>query len=232
MKKGISILLALLLFAGMAQMVYAESLQGDEGWQVTLTADTKLTDNFTAGDYSDPLKDLQPGDDITLTIDLVSENAATSDWYLSNEVLHSLEDGSSAKNGAYEYQLTFNGPSGSRTLFDSTTVGGEDSEGLKDATNAMEDYLFLDSFAKGQKGSVTLKVTLDGETQGNDYQRTLADLKMNFAVEVGEKTVVPTGDETQLFLFYVLLAGSGLILAVLGGILVYRNRKERRESAQ
>lgn len=30
---------------------------------------------------------------------------------------------------------------------------------------------------------VTLKVVLDGETQGNTYQNTLASLQMNFAVE-------------------------------------------------
>ena len=33
-------------------------------------------------------------------------------------------------------------------------------------------------------GIITLEVALDGETQGNSYQDTLADLQMNFAVEL------------------------------------------------
>lgn len=32
-------------------------------------------------------------------------------------------------------------------------------------------------------GNLRLVVVLDGETQGNDYARTLASLKLNFAVE-------------------------------------------------
>ena len=55
----------------------------------------------------------------------------------------------------------------------------------------------LDTLAKGDKGRITLEVELDGETQGNDYQNTLADLQMNFAVELSrqrepERTNTPT----------------------------------------
>ena len=79
-------------------------------------------------------------------------------------------------------------------MFDSDTVGGEyDSvddmlthmgEGLHSATNALKDYFYLDTIHNGEGGYITLEVALDGETQGNDYQDTLADLQMNFAVEL------------------------------------------------
>ena len=75
---------------------------------------------------------------------------------------------------------------------------------------------------------------LDGETQGNDYQDTLADLAMSFAVELDGETrpfVVQTGDEGKLPLYYVIMAVSGvlfLILAIDG--LRYR-KKERKKGA-
>ena len=34
---------------------------------------------------------------------------------------------------------------------------------------------------------------MDGETQGNDYQKTLADLEMNFAVEMRATAPTPDG---------------------------------------
>ena len=115
---------------------------------------------------------------------------------MRNEVLYSLEDRSTNKEtsgGAYTYRLVYTDKDGEvNTLFDSDTVGGESAddtisrmgEGLKSATNALKDYFYLDTLAKGAGGVVTLEVALDGETQGNHYQDTLADLQMDFAVEL------------------------------------------------
>lgn len=97
------------------------------------------------------------------------------------------------------YRLAYTNKDGEKeTLFDSDTVGGESTndvisrmgEGLRGATNALKDYFYLDTLAHGDGGMITLEVALDGETQGNDYQDTLADLQMNFAVELqaGEPT--------------------------------------------
>jgi len=80
-----------------------------------------------------------------------------------------------------------------------------------------------------------LFVALEGETQGNDYQDTLAQLKMNFAVELVKTTpvtpdapekepvkvvytIVQTGDNSQVILFSVLalVSGIGLLFAALG----------------
>lgn len=56
--------------------------------------------------------------------------------------------------------------------------------GLHEATKELGRSFFLvDTLSQGQTGRVELTVTLEGETQGNDYQDTLADLTMEFAVE-------------------------------------------------
>ena len=82
-------------------------------------------------------------------------------------------------------------------LFTSDTVGGENSGsrvGLKAATSGLEDFLYLDTLSPGQKGVLTLRVALDGETQGNDYMNTLASLQLNFAVDT---TTVNQHTETR-----------------------------------
>lgn len=179
-----------LLLAGCLVLLYgvpvhAETFDGDSGWNVTFTKDNKMSSNFEG--INDAFQELQPGDDVIVNISLKNENSKTSDWYMANEVLRSLEEGASrASGGAYTYTLSYTNAKGEKTtLYDSDTVGGENSvgTGLKAATNALDEYFYLDTLAKGKSGSVTLRVALDGETQGNDYQNTMAELKMNFAAE-------------------------------------------------
>lgn len=231
MKKILSALLAVVLAATMAASAYAEELQGSEGWAVSFTTADKMASNFSSSVMDDEVKGIQPGDAITFTVTLRNDNSSETDWYMTNKVLHSLEDRSHAgtKGGAYAYRLTYRGPGGTRTLYDSDTVGGEQigqgGEGLHEATGALQNYFYLDTLKRGQTGVVTLRVALDGETQGNSYQDTLADLQMNFAVEKIGK-VVKTGDETRLWPLYVLMLGSGALLLVLS---VRDLRQRKRE---
>ena len=184
-----------------AQAVFAETEAGSNSYYVTFTENKAMDSNVKSGEWNfdDDIRDLQPGDSATFTIKLTNSNEATTDWYMTNEVMESLEDNTKsdfvASGAAYTYKLTYTDPMGSvRTLFDSDEVGGddkasEDLEGLKEATNALrsigdQDYLYLDQLTNGQSGQIDLEVGLDGETQGNDYQDTLANLKMNFAVEL------------------------------------------------
>ena len=222
MKRAIGILLAALCLLSLSATAFAEHFDGQAGWTVTYTADGRMASNFHTKDYNDPLKGLQPGDDMTLTVTLVSENAQRADWYMTNEVLHSLEDRSKSgsSGGAYTYTLTYIGPSQTRVLYDSDTVGGDsvssEGAGLHEATSALKDYFYLDSLGAGQTAKVVLTVALDGESQGNRYQDTMADLQMNFAVEQRNRYTVKTGDDTNLTPLYVVALLSGVGVLVLG----------------
>ena len=234
MKKTLSILLALCMLLSLAVAVHAEHLDGEEGWKVVYTSEGRLVPNYKASGYSDPLSELQPGDDITLTIALINENDDTADFYISNRVIKSMEESTGASGGAYTYRLVYNGPDGEVVLYSSDTVGGDGSEGLKDATNALKDDMhFLGTQAKGQQGIVTLSVSLDGETQGNSYQNALADLEMSFAV-APEDTDEPvkTGDDAALFPLYVALFVSGGLLLALVIVLIVKQRKAGKEKAR
>lgn len=184
------------MVCSLAFPAHAETYYGDESWKVAFTSEKKMESSFTTADINDVVGGMQPGDNVIITLDLKNENKTATDWYMRNEVLYSLEDRSANKEtsgGAYTYRLTYTNQDGEvQTLFDSDTVGGESAEdtisrmgeGLKSATNALKDYFYLDTFRKDAGGTITLEVALDGETQGNNYQNTLADLQMDFAVEL------------------------------------------------
>ncbi len=246
MKKRIAFLLLALLFViSPAARAAADHYEGREGWSVEYTPEFELVSNFRTADYNDPVLGLQPGDDITFTVHLANNSGEAADWYMTNEVLHSLEDRTaSAAGGAYTYVLRFEDSDGeNRLLYSSDTVGGDfvgqAGEGLHEATDALKDYFFLSQILPGQTAIVTLNVSLDGETQGNGYQRTLGDLQMNFAVqrEVKENKpqildsvpeLVKTGDESHIVTYFIVLAVSGLLLLVLAIIMLRWQRRERK----
>lgn len=201
MKKRILCLaMAAIMAVGMTTTAFAETLQGSSNWQVSFDG-SKMNSNFTSADMKKDIFQLQPGDSIELQVGLKNNADKETDWYMTNEVIQSLEDTQSiAEGGAYGYELTYVGPDQSeKVLYSSETVGGEDAqnaEGLHQATDALKDYLYLDRLAKGESGSVHLTVQLDGETQGNDYQDTLASMQMNFAVEpVTATTITKKGED-------------------------------------
>ena len=199
---------------------------------------------------------MEPGDTVDFHIQLKNEYKQTTDWYMTNKVLESLEDAQTvAEGGAYSYILTYIKQDGTKeTLYSSEEVGGEtknaSGEGLHQATNSLKDYFYLDRLKSGQSGEITLKVKLEGETQGNTYQDTLAKLQMNFAVELVDdsttpgtpdnptktpskkspsRTTVKTGDNSRVLLYSVIALIAGLVCA---GAVVYNVRQNREDAEE
>lgn len=263
-------LLSGLMFLGLALPVQAETFYGDDNWNVTFNSNNEMVSSFSTANINDVVGGMQPGDNVIITLRLKSENATATDWYMQNEVLYSLEDrsaNSQTGGGAYTYRLTYTDHTGAvQTLFDSDTVGGENGttveetlEGLHGATSALKDFFYLDTVNNGEGGIITLEVALDGETQGNSYQDTLADLQMNFAVELrddlptqptpnqpgnpptpvddtqptpepGRRTdVVRTSDESQLPLLAAISGVTGLMLL---GYCIYCFREHKKKKGE
>ena len=211
----------------------------DPGWTVTFDSSSKMVSNFEKNVIDQTVAAMQPGDDATFRVTIRNTNKQNTNWYMENAVLKSLEDRSAlaATTGAgYGYKLDYINSSGVREpLFDSDKVGGDQGyvdrqnryrEGLNEATENLEDWFFLEELGSGRSGHVELLVTLEGETQGNAYQDTLADLQMNFAVELlpgsttppGSTTrtnVVKTGDNSHTMLYLVMAGVAGVVLLVL-----------------
>lgn len=191
-KRCFSFLLTVGLAFGLLIPAYADHYDGASGWLVTFDG-TKVSQNFKSSEMADAvLNKVQPGDDITFTVSLRNDYSKATDWWMKNEVLKNFED-AVAKSGAYSYKLQYIDPDGNTSvLYDSETVGGDvgtsdNREGLKEATGALEDYFYLDTLRHTETGKVTLDIEVEGQTEGNDYQDTLAQLMMKFAVELNEE---------------------------------------------
>lgn len=258
-KRWFASVLALLL-AFTPVMAHAEDFTGGDGWKVSFDG-KKMTSTFKNTDIDDEIYKLEPGDTVDIHLALKNEYSKTTDWYMTNEVLESLEDTQSvAEGGAYSYILTYIGPDGTKdVLYSSEEVGGEtknaSGEGLHQATNSLKDYFYLDRLKSGESGEITLKVKLEGETQGNAYQDTLAKLQMNFAVELVDESSTPsnggnhssdstnsssgtrtktvkTGDNSHILLFSILALVAGLVCA---GTVIYnisQNKKNEEKRAR
>lgn len=227
------LVMATVLLVGNGAVVRAEDYQGSDLWTAEFNG-TEIVSNFTSSDLSEEAENIQPGDSITLKVNVKNTDAEETDWYMTNQAVQSLEDAKdSANGGAYEYRLMYTDAAGvETTLYDSETVGGETSseeEGLHQATDSMKEYFYLDRLKTGESGVVTLRVKVNGETIGNGYQQTLAKLQMTFAVEkVTAATVidqpqkdriitnvVQTGDHAKILLFSVMALLSGLLLLIM-----------------
>jgi len=236
-KKLTAMLLVLLLTAALILPAYAETFTGASDWNVRFTADKAMDSNFKSTDLEDYVAGLQPGDDITFRVALKNEYSETVDWYITNEVLYSLEDrsnNSATAGGAYEYGLSYYDTAGKEhILYSSDAVGGDTvdkaGEGLHEATDSLSDFFYLDTIKPGGTGYVVLSVALDGETQGNDYQDTLADLQLNFAVELNKASYryygPKTGDTSNITLWLIAAAVSGVVLLVLAIVILKRSRR-------
>ena len=149
----------------------------------------EMVSSFDSNKIAASVSQMEPGDSVTFSVDIKNNSSISTKWYMSNDVLKSLEDTQAvAENGGYSYILTFVGQDGKEdTIYSSTSVGGEKEttagKGLNEATNSLDKFFYLKTLEPGEGGSVKLLVGLDGESQGNIYQDTLAKLMMNLAVE-------------------------------------------------
>lgn len=246
-KKLLCLIMMTLMILGSTMTAHAEDFVGSKDW--TIDFDGKnMNSNFQSSEMTQDILNILPGDSITLQVNIKNTDWRRSDWYMTNEVVESLEDSSAAEGGAYTYILTYIAPDGAETvLYSSETVGGEGAsgDGLHQATVGLEDYFYLDRLDTDEKAQIRLYVKLDGETQGNDYQDTLAKVRMNFAVErvyedvitetitqtkvVTLSNVVKTGDTSPIVLFSALALASGVVLLVVAMVAMKRKNAERGE---
>ena len=258
MKKKILCLgLTLVMTVGAATTAFAKDYQGADGWNVTFDG-SNMNSNFQDSDVTDEMANIQPGDSIELKVQVTNSDSGKTDWYMTNEVIQTLEDAqATAEGGGYTYRLTYVGADNTENvLYDSTTVGGEGAskagEGLKQVDNSTQEYFYLGRLASGESGIVHLTVGVDGETQGNGYQLTLAKLRMNFATEkVTEGTTttkenkvekkvpgknnvvtttkrVKTGDTNLILRYCALALVCGIVCLILAIFSMNKKKKEAK----
>lgn len=240
-----TLLLALAMVLAMSQMAMAEPYTAEGG---TYTFDgTKIVASQKTS-VSEQLKDLlEPGDSVTMTLTYVNKDSVTTEWYLENTVIQTLETATNMRGG-YTYRLTNVGPDGAETtIFDSDAVGGGENgagKGLDQATTATEgkyesqDYFFIQTLEPGQQGLTKLYVELDGESQINTYQEKEGEIEFSYAVErageediikhVKKKRYVDTGDRNRLMLAGAMFIGSLTLLIIA----LLKRRREGKDGEE
>ena len=243
-------ILALALITAIAMTGVSVSALSDEMDGSCWYDGSNIVSNFDAKEIADAVTNLQPGDDVTFTVEYTNKDDETTDWYLSNEVLQTLEKANSSKrvagtgtaeNGGYTYSLTHTDKSGKKdVLFDSDKVGGEAKpagmQGLEQATNALDDWFYIQTLEKGESGTVKLHVAFEGETEVNDYMDTNGEVTLKFAVEPakagsGDKHPgkgAKTGDPANLWPWIIAMLIAGLALLALA----LRNLRKDHETAK
>lgn len=211
------VLLTALLLPG----AFADSFSGSGN----ATFNGKNIDTDFDANFASLAGNFQPGDDFTVTINLFNNVDTASDWYMSNDVVKPFEEGI-AKNGSYSYSLEYISPNGATTtIFDSDAIGGESEIGLVEGTGSLNEYFFLGTIGAHQKGHVVLHVSIDGETQANNYFDTLARVQMRFAVEKkGDIPRIPkTSDKGDIFLW----GGATLLCAGAAAYVAFGGKKKK-----
>lgn len=236
-RTAVLLMSAVLMLAMTAAPSFAESteISGEAHFD-----GSNITSDFSSEEVAKAFTDLQPGDDITVTVMYQNDYSESTDWYMANEVIKTLEKANSTKtgkpeDGGYTYSLIHTDKNGNdNVLFSNDKVGGKakpaNMEGLEQATNALDDWFYIQTLGKNENGYVTLNVKFEGETEVNDYMDTDGEVLVKFAVEL-TKSGTPakskknpkhqqnngtkTGDMFMLGLFLLMILAGIAILALL-----------------
>lgn len=90
-KKILCLVMTLVMTAGAVTTAFARDYQGADGWQVTFDG-SKMSSNFQDNDVTDEMANIQPGDSIELKVNVMNSDSGSTDWYMTNEVIQTLED--------------------------------------------------------------------------------------------------------------------------------------------
>ena len=112
-KRFLCLAMAALMMLNMPMTARAEHFEGSKDWKVSYTG-REMESNFKGSEAaSEVLSNLQPGDSIDLQIKVENDSPYLSDWYMTNEIIKTLEDSNnSAQGGAYTYILSYIAPNG------------------------------------------------------------------------------------------------------------------------
>lgn len=242
--KLLTLLLTLTMVLAMGQMAFADDYTAKGGTYTYDGSDIELT----AGEsISEAVEQLEPGDTVKITLTYKNDTSDTTEWYMENTVLKTLEE-EAGMDGGYTYVLSNIGPDGKEnTIFDTRegAVGGAEKKGgtgLEQATNATEgelnsqDYFFIQELKANESGKTVLTVGLDGETLANIYETRDGSIQIGYAVEKKEtgetvyrhikgRSGINTGDTTSLFVPIAVFLGACLLLII--AIISYK--KDRKD---
>ena len=264
MKKIIICLSLFLLCMNLGVSKVEADEYGFPEYHVTFDGSKLQSNDYSREEIKKVLEGMQPGDKAEITWVLSNNSDKDVDWWMSNDTMKTFEEDkrNTVEGGNYTYKLNYvDTKNVGKELYNSDSVGGtgEGSNGLQDATNALDDLFLLETIKAGNTSKLTMSFELDGETQANNYQDVLGTLVVNFAVElndvgthepgtkyeeiVDEKPSEKTNNETKktrrvVYLPYTgdtfnpvlyIVAEVGLLVVLIVLVISYKNYLKKQE---
>lgn len=250
-KKLYSFVLALSMVAT-GLLTVTNTVKADEltpvAWDVNFDG-KELVSSYDFDTTKSTISGAMPGDVITYEVEYKNSSSKAVDYYMSSDVVASLETGSEAAGGAYSYGISYNAGGEDIYLFNSETLGGDnpDVQGLLQAQTGGDNYFYLGQLKAGKSGKVKIQIALDGNSQNNDYMSQIAQLNIKFGVETVATTtrtivnrlpdgteivtiknpnVVLAGPKTGDSMLPLVLCGIALLVGIALILLYFKRAKE------
>ena len=104
----------LILMAGLVSCLSLPVMAADADLygQVSFTKDGKMSESdLNSQVLLGQIANMQPGDSTTIEMRVVNDYAKSTNWYLSNEVIQSLQEADAERSlgGGYGYKLSYEG---------------------------------------------------------------------------------------------------------------------------
>lgn len=229
-KKLLNMVLALALtMAGLMGTGFSSSASTQTtGWDVTYDG-KGITSSYDVSKST--ITSVMPGDTVIFDVDYKNTSDKSADFYLSTDIINSLEekniDGSAANisGGAYSYKLSYTLNGTKTIIYDSQTVGGDNTTvlGLNQIQGTLKNgegtYFDVGVVPAGGMGTVEIEIALDGNSQDNSYMEKLASLDVRFGVENVEPASTNTVTENKSrTVVYEVPGGTEVILIDEGAV--------------
>jgi len=222
-KKLFSLLLAAALVVSLATAAFAAETP-------TVTFDGKaITYNQDVSNFGTAFSGMAPGETRTQEIKLSNTSTETAQIYMDTAVIKAFEDANTASGGAYTVAMNVTASDGTITFIygggKGATVGGND-KGLYDLNGNLNSTYLAATLKTGESATISLTVTLDGESLANSYQDLAGTFQFKFsAVTDTGKTIVKTGDTANLITYVIIILA---VCAALVVILVVNKRMKKK----
>ena len=187
-----AILGAVMLFGSVANVAAAESN--------AVTFEGNSSKYFSVLDsQTSEFGSMEPGGENTLDITLTNSSSDEMKFYMSASLLEDIAQQGASKTAVYDFDITKNGEGDA--FFQATISGGADT-GKGANISLGKEYLtednniLLDTLKKGESSQITVRLALDGDSVGNDYQAKSGQFQFVFSAEIPD---TPKGETKTVY---------------------------------
>ena len=191
-RKILALGLAVTIFCATGITSYAS-----DGATVTFKSDSTLEYDTSGTGFTDAFKDVAPGEEKKLVIEVKNDNSRTADFYINAAAIEALEqDKEKARAAGYDIKLE----AGGTVLYDSTlggyqgagTVGAGGEKGILGMNDSLEDSILFATLPQNGTSTVVFTIKFDGEAMDNgeyiDYSGTSGVVGFGFQVKYEDPT--------------------------------------------